>query len=262
MFEPSTSDCDNPSSYKNRKGFVAILVQAMCDADAMFTWAEVKFQGSCHDSTAFYSTSFFRNIDAHVPRDYYIAADDAYVCSENFSHPTRDHVITTPPKKLSTTTIPTQTASSLNAHSVTSFADGAYFGALYRTHSSETHKPSQFACCSTTTALVVAFWKHVLVGSRGKQTSPNYPSSTSRTTYIRNMNPAVVGMSKLAKGAQLFKTPCMLCWDGTTHALSVLHGISHAASKTRRALATAVFLILLLLFGCSLQLYSTAKAKG
>ena len=87
MFEPSKYDCENPSSYKNRKGFFAILVQAMCDADALFTWAALEFQGSCHDSTAFTSTPFFHDIDTHVPGGYYIAADDAYVCSEKVLTP-------------------------------------------------------------------------------------------------------------------------------------------------------------------------------
>lgn len=80
-------DCPNPSSYKNRKGFFAILVQAMCDADRLFTFIAVDSQGSCHDSTAFCQTSFYKNINTFVPKHYWIAGDDAYSCTEKLITP-------------------------------------------------------------------------------------------------------------------------------------------------------------------------------
>ena len=60
--EPTLRDCQNPASYKNRKVFFAVLVQAMCDSKRLFTFASVEAQGSCHDSTAFNATSFARYV--------------------------------------------------------------------------------------------------------------------------------------------------------------------------------------------------------
>ena len=85
--EPSLFDCPNPTSYRNRKGFFAVLVQAICDSKRLFTFASVECQGSCHDSTAFDATSFSRCIQSLVPFGYWIAADDAYACSEQVITP-------------------------------------------------------------------------------------------------------------------------------------------------------------------------------
>lgn len=86
--EPTAEECGgNPSAYKNRKGFFAVLIQATCNADCEFTFFDASFQGSCHDSTAFDSTSLALNIGNLVPGTYWIAADDAYTCSEHVVTP-------------------------------------------------------------------------------------------------------------------------------------------------------------------------------
>ena len=85
--DPYLFDCPNPISYRNRKGFFAVLVQAICDSKRLLTFASVECQGSCHDSTAFDSTSFSRNIKSLVPFGYWIAADDAYACTEQVITP-------------------------------------------------------------------------------------------------------------------------------------------------------------------------------
>jgi hypothetical protein len=89
--EPHLSECENPSAYKNRKGFFAIVVQAMCDVNILFTFVSVNSQGSCHDSTAFQTSSFYTNINELVPKGYWIAANDAYKCTNQVFTPFPGH---------------------------------------------------------------------------------------------------------------------------------------------------------------------------
>ena len=67
--------------------FVQVSTWVICDSKRLFTFASVECQGSCHDSTAFDSTSFSRNIKSLVPFGYWIAADDAYACTEQVITP-------------------------------------------------------------------------------------------------------------------------------------------------------------------------------
>ena len=87
IHEPTKKDTPNPAGFKNRKGFFAILVQAMCDSDRLFTYVSVNHQGSCHDSTAFDSCPFSCGLADLVPSGYWIAADDAYGCTEKIITP-------------------------------------------------------------------------------------------------------------------------------------------------------------------------------
>jgi hypothetical protein len=55
--EPRGSEIPNPSSYCNRKGFFAIVITALCDADYRFTFVSAIAPGSTHDSIAFRMSS-------------------------------------------------------------------------------------------------------------------------------------------------------------------------------------------------------------
>jgi hypothetical protein len=87
--EPCRGSVPNPSTYFNRKGFFALSVQAMCDSRYCFTFASAISPGSTHDSTSFAMSSLSRLLcssNGLVP-GYWVAADDAYVCSERVMTP-------------------------------------------------------------------------------------------------------------------------------------------------------------------------------
>jgi hypothetical protein len=83
----------NPSSYYNRKGFFAIVVQAMCDASYRFSFISAIAPGSTHDSVAFRMSALYDILKAgSLDPGYWIAGDDAYVCAESLltPHPGRN----------------------------------------------------------------------------------------------------------------------------------------------------------------------------
>jgi hypothetical protein len=49
---PGDDECDNPSSYYSRKGFYALVLQAICDGNCKFLWGSLRCAGGTHDSTA------------------------------------------------------------------------------------------------------------------------------------------------------------------------------------------------------------------
>jgi hypothetical protein len=57
---PTDSECANPMSYYSRKGFFAVVLQAICDGNCRFTWGSIKCAGSTHDSTCWCITELFR----------------------------------------------------------------------------------------------------------------------------------------------------------------------------------------------------------
>jgi DDE superfamily endonuclease len=86
--EPRGSEIPNPSSYYNRKGFFAIVVQAMCDASYRFTFVSAISPGSTHDSVAFRMSSLYDLLtSAALAPGYWIAGDEAYVCAESVLTP-------------------------------------------------------------------------------------------------------------------------------------------------------------------------------
>ena len=84
---PTAADCPNPASYRNRKDFYSVSVQAICDSNRLFIFTSVKCQGSCHDATAFATTAFYNSIGTRVPAPFWVSADDAYGCSETVVTP-------------------------------------------------------------------------------------------------------------------------------------------------------------------------------
>jgi hypothetical protein len=77
--KPTAAESKNPMSYYNRKGFFAINVQAICDAERRFLWVAATCCGSTHDSTAWTATKLYQELAAgKLEESYHIAADDAY----------------------------------------------------------------------------------------------------------------------------------------------------------------------------------------
>jgi hypothetical protein len=86
--EPRSAEIPNPSSYYNRKGFFAVVVQAMCDASYRFTFVSAISPGSTHDSAAFAMSSLFEKLrEGALPPGYWIAGDEAYVCRDGIITP-------------------------------------------------------------------------------------------------------------------------------------------------------------------------------
>ncbi|KAK3275054.1 hypothetical protein CYMTET_16796 [Cymbomonas tetramitiformis] len=79
IHKPIQDDSMNPMAYWNRKGFFAIVCQAIRDADARFRWFTATAQGSCRDSTAWQMTALAGALKvAGLRLGCWIAADDAY----------------------------------------------------------------------------------------------------------------------------------------------------------------------------------------
>ena len=78
----------NSQAYFNRKGFFAIVLQAMCDADYRFTYASCRAAGSTHDSLAFSMSDLANSLEQRcLPEPFWIAADEAYPCSNSILTP-------------------------------------------------------------------------------------------------------------------------------------------------------------------------------
>ena len=81
--KPLPKECGNPKHYYNRKGFFALNLQAICDANKRFLFFSVLCPGSTHDSLAFDMSSLGRRIAKEgMLKPYWIAADNAYRASE------------------------------------------------------------------------------------------------------------------------------------------------------------------------------------
>ena len=50
---PGSSETSNPMSYKNRKGFSSINMQAGCDSSLKFRFVSIMTAGSTHNNTAY-----------------------------------------------------------------------------------------------------------------------------------------------------------------------------------------------------------------
>ena len=83
IYKPRNSDAENSLHFLNRKGFFSINLQAIADADWKFLWYSMETAGGTHDSLAFKVSELGRSLeDKGLPKDYWIAGDDAYACSE------------------------------------------------------------------------------------------------------------------------------------------------------------------------------------
>lgn len=72
---------DNPRVYWCRKRYYSVNVQAVCDADQMFTDIDIRWQGSSSDTLAWLTTDVYKAILAgKVPPWFYFVGDAAYPC--------------------------------------------------------------------------------------------------------------------------------------------------------------------------------------
>lgn len=77
--QPRLNDAPDARKYFNRKGFFALVVQAVASADYKFTFVSAKHAGSTHDSTAFQATKLYAHISrGRLPSWANIVCDDAY----------------------------------------------------------------------------------------------------------------------------------------------------------------------------------------
>lgn len=82
--KPRIDECGGkPWHYYNRKGFYALNLQAICDANKRFLYLSIRCPGSTHDSTAFDVSALGMRIDrGEMTKPYWIAGDNAYRASE------------------------------------------------------------------------------------------------------------------------------------------------------------------------------------
>jgi len=77
-----SGDVQNPAAYFNRKGFYAIVVQAVCDARRRFIFVYANSEGSTPDSVAWGSSSLGEFLSSTgLPSGYCIVGDAAYPLS-------------------------------------------------------------------------------------------------------------------------------------------------------------------------------------
>ena len=86
--KPKLRHCPNPASYYNRKGFYALILQAGCDFNRIFTFASITCAGSTHDSVAFEISALGRRLQSNTwPAHLWIGGDAAYSVGENMVTP-------------------------------------------------------------------------------------------------------------------------------------------------------------------------------
>ncbi|CAN0398877.1 unnamed protein product, partial [Ectocarpus fasciculatus] len=76
--QPSSSEVDNVSSFRNRKVFFGLVVMAGVDSDCRFQMLSCKSPGSTNDSIAWEYTSVFASLHK-LPPEYYIIGDEGFV---------------------------------------------------------------------------------------------------------------------------------------------------------------------------------------
>lgn len=91
---PGRHECDNPMSYRNRKGFASINVQALADATPKCRLLQAETPGSSHDRSAWQLIDFAQKWENEIrikyhgtERYYYISFDDAYGCGATYLGP-------------------------------------------------------------------------------------------------------------------------------------------------------------------------------
>jgi hypothetical protein len=89
---PTLKDTAAPLSYKNRKKYYSVNMQAIADCDRRFIWWSMRSAGSTHDSLAWGTTKLAMLLQEFgLPLGLWIAADDAYPTSEYLVSPYSTH---------------------------------------------------------------------------------------------------------------------------------------------------------------------------
>ena len=84
-------ECQNPAHYFNRKGFWAVCVQAVCDADRKILYWSSAHPGSTTDSIAWRSTALGAAFEAdELPAPCFLVGDAAYGLSNSLLTPWGD----------------------------------------------------------------------------------------------------------------------------------------------------------------------------
>ena len=121
----------NARKYRCRKGFWALNVQAVVDAQSRFLYASIIAPGASHDSYAYKSSSLFEKITSvaaqHLqPHGFTLIGDDAYAVPTSARSSSSRTGVDQAPGTRSSANSPGDRASSTAVHSL---AFGAFSGA-------------------------------------------------------------------------------------------------------------------------------------
>eukprot|EP00732_Lithocolla_globosa_P002198 Lithocolla_globosa_v1_NODE_1377_length_2621_cov_9.489478.p1 type:complete len:410 gc:universal NODE_1377_length_2621_cov_9.489478:1368-139(-) len=86
--QPTTKSCKDVRSYYNRKGFFAVILEAVVDSNYKFLFGSSRCCGSTHDSVAWGITSLARAIaEGKLRYPFFLVGDDAYSCCNSLVTP-------------------------------------------------------------------------------------------------------------------------------------------------------------------------------
>lgn len=72
---------ENRENFRNRKGFISLNVQAICDNNLLFTNVVARWPGSVHDSRVFKMSEVCSRLEAGELRGYWLVGDSGYACA-------------------------------------------------------------------------------------------------------------------------------------------------------------------------------------
>ncbi len=125
--KPKRSEFGALSHYWYREGYYSLPVQAVVDCRYRFLYISAKCVGSTHDSTAFYISSFTKMLDeAKLLKGYWIAADEAYICTNTVITPIPLYQTTMDRLKKGSISITPVYGSILSKALVSCYLDGKY----------------------------------------------------------------------------------------------------------------------------------------
>ncbi|KAJ8875607.1 hypothetical protein PR048_023503 [Dryococelus australis] len=90
-------DGDNTELYRNRKHFISINVQAVCNATLLFTYVVARWPWFTHDSTIFNSSNLKAQFEMRVIPEGVLLGDSGYACRPYLQTPLLNPVIPPPP---------------------------------------------------------------------------------------------------------------------------------------------------------------------
>jgi hypothetical protein len=92
---PVTPTLKQQTAYCNRNRYHSIILQAVCDADYMFTDVFTGYPGSVHDARVFSNSPLCKRINENpnqvLPDNSHILGDSAYKCTNYLLTPYRDN---------------------------------------------------------------------------------------------------------------------------------------------------------------------------
>ncbi len=85
-------DGNDAEVYRSWKGFFAVNVMAVCDAELKFECIVCRWPGSAHDSTVFEHSSIRRKFEANLMGDHLLVGDSGYTPTNYLLTPLREPV--------------------------------------------------------------------------------------------------------------------------------------------------------------------------